>query len=295
MNGNIIRRIVKVGMVVFVAVGLALLLWTVTSWRKNQADNGLLRAVRDDDCHQIELLLRDGADANARQIARQTNPQNILGWLQNLFHPYKRIQLTAIQVSLSSPRADTEAAQLLLRHGAKASVVDAKGRTLIDYVIDNYGASENTCVRLLLENGCSRVGKHGDLFDIAAEWNDVALMQLALRYGADPSQGSVLIVAIHNGNLDIVSMLLHCGADPNKADRYGHYPLTEAVKETFDMEGQTKTPQTVQRSIVQTLLKNGADPRTPDATGKSAFEYAREQHNKALLELLRTRWHHEVR
>lgn len=101
-------------------------------------------------------------------------------------------------------------------------------------------------------------------------WNfalagDLARVQRELAGGADPKVGddvgyTALHVAIQEGHVDIVELLLQSGADPNQADVHGNVPLWVAV----DNEGGDD-------QIILMLLRSGADARIKNKYGRSPF------------------------
>ena len=81
------------------------------------------------------------------------------------------------------------------------------------------------------------------------------------------------------GNLDEVRSLADMfGADPNSRGRNGRTSLHVAAKRA------AKTgPNGVEREILRTLLRAGADPRLPDDEGITPYQVANER-TRALLD-----------
>ena len=76
-------------------------------------------------------------------------------------------------------------------------------------------------------------------------------------------------------NLDAAQMLLENGADVNTKDDWGSTPLMNAVYSESGIE------------TVQLLLDNGADPTLKDSEGKTAYDYAVENKDAELRDLLK--------
>jgi ankyrin repeat protein len=271
------------GAILLIALGVAVVGGGVIRWRQVQLDSALLTAVQRDDCVRLELLLRAGANPNASQYLR---PTDVRAWLLTLLGVRSTAGQAAIQLSLRTPRRDPRAARILIRYGAKANLVDHEGRSLIDYVIDDYGSDQPDLVNLLLEKGSPLSGRRGQLLDIAVEWNDITLARLALKYGSDPNRNHPLVAATEEGNVDMVRFLLESGADPNSRNRYGNIPLTVACSTSYGSEGPADARASIRTAIVKTLLDHGAAPTSVDATGQSALNYASKNHDLETLDML---------
>ena len=72
--------------------------------------------------------------------------------------------------------------------------------------------------------------------------------------------------AIEKGYKDVVEMLLDKGAQPNKEDDRGQFPLHWAVLKS----------QCFRKEMVQLLLERGADPHRADKWGKTPLQLASE-------------------
>lgn len=101
----------------------------------------------------------------------------------------------------------------------------------------------------------------------ASQYNNTALGRVLIEAGADlnlaeqSNEDTALTVAIYNNNLDMVTLLLDEGANPDLQDSSGWTPLMTAAS-FGDMES------------TKLLLKAGADPLKYDDEGHTAGDYA---------------------
>lgn len=93
-----------------------------------------------------------------------------------------------------------------------------------------------------------------------------------------PNFGGVtpLMYASRSGTPELVEMLIEAGADPNSADNAGDVSVGSYI---------INHPDPV--PIAEVLLKHGADPRKPNATGVTPLFYAERWGSAALQALLR--------
>ena len=114
----------------------------------------------------------------------------------------------------------------------------------------------------------------------AAEDNDTETLQQLIADGAnleekDSDGSTALQYAVMMGNLEAAEMLLEHGANVNTKDDWGSTALMNAVFNSSDPE------------IVQLLLKHGADPSLKDSEGYTAYDYAVENKDAKLRDLLK--------
>lgn len=135
----------------------------------------------------------------------------------------------------------------------------------------------NTSVaQMLIEAGAdvdtATPGQSGKTFlHCAAEWNDRALIDFLIKHGAnvnttDENEGyTALHYACRKGSLDIVSMLLAAGADPNRVDSRksdGHGGGVRPIH-CACMNGNAE--------IVELLIKHGANLEEECSSAKIGF------------------------
>jgi len=104
------------------------------------------------------------------------------------------------------------------------------------------------------------------------------IVSLLIAYGADVNfdtdYGNALMAAVKNNHSEIVEILLTNSADPNESDLRGKTPLLIAVlNENID--------------IIELLMKTGADQFQKDDFGTSAFDYAKDNKLKAILDIFK--------
>lgn len=114
----------------------------------------------------------------------------------------------------------------------------------------------------------------------AAEDNDTETLQQLIGDGAnleekDSDGSTALQYAVMMGNLEAAEMLLEHGANVNTKDDWESTALMNAVFNSSDPE------------IVQLLLKHGADPSLKDSEGYTAYDYAVENKDAKLRDLLK--------
>jgi len=122
-------------------------------------------------------------------------------------------------------------------------------------------------VNLLLKSGADPNLRMSDgdfvLCDSAMSNVDIRIARSLIRHGADPCMANAygattLHLAASQGRLDIVRLLIRCGASVNPRGRYG--PLRSAIVRN-------------RKEIAIFLIKHGADPRRqPESLGVAASD-----------------------
>ena len=123
----------------------------------------------------------------------------------------------------------------------------------------------------------------------------------------DSDDWSVLMCSSRNGNLDIVKYLVEHGADVNKIDKWtdtalmcasekGHLPVVEyLVEHGADVNIQNNiwkrtalicASEKGHLSIVKYLVEHGADVNLKGKFGQTAYEYAKQEYKKDIMEYL---------
>src|SRR6266513_2230857 len=206
----------------------------------------LLDAAEAGDTAEVQSLLRDGANANAKG-------------------DYGNTALMGAAV-----RGHTETARALLEKGADVNAKGNTGRTaLMEAALEGY----TDTVRTLLEKGAD-VNAQDNMGWTPLFWAAFSrrtdTVRALLEKGAEVNaknkyDDTPLIHAAYAGDTDTVAVLLEKGADVNAKDDMGRTALIEAAR-----QGRTET--------VRALLEVGADVTTRDKEGETALSKA-EKHN----------------
>ncbi|XP_018494351.2 poly [ADP-ribose] polymerase tankyrase-1 [Galendromus occidentalis] len=247
--------------------------------RVTMADEPLRIAIRNDHFEMAELLLKHGANPNARYF---------LGSEMNLISPLAisylelllryggdpnskdRSGLTPLMKACRHPQG-YDAAELLVRYGADVNAMAGARhdfRTVLHYAVLS---SNKDIVKLVLSKG-AKVNMdpgyaHPTPLDFSVLRANIELIQLLLDWGADintgsPVIGSPLHIALseHSDNSkEIVKLLLENGADPNSITytEEGKPFLKPPIGEYFLSTDEFRAHRP-REDIVRLLLKYGA-------------------------------------
>lgn len=249
----------------------------------------LMAAVLYGDVDTVRLLLNSGADPNLRNEAGAT----ALMWATD----------------------DLEKTRLLLKKGADAKARSEDSRTPLLIAAGRFGSS--AVVKLLLDAGADPSVKAHGLYPTtplsqAALAGDAAVLRLLLEHGADvkragpfplglalnvnsPKSVELLIKSadadtlktalrfiapplgrLAFGDGSMVQLLLDHGADVKATDPAGRTLLMLAA-----------STDTLPVETVQTFLQRGADVHAKSAGGKTALDFAKQQGETPIVDLLR--------
>lgn len=117
-------------------------------------------------------------------------------------------------------------------------------------------------LQVLLESHFDPNAAHGVALADASTLGDTDVVNLLLKYGADPNLGAddsgnpefPLIDAAEQGYVEVVQTLLRAHANPNVVDSDGNSALLSASREGYD-------------EVAHALLQGGADPNYPNRDG----------------------------
>lgn len=232
----------------------------------------------------VRLLLSSGADVDARNEGEQSIldlAANISDRMIDVLVEYgvrldardRRGRTTLLKAARDNT-GDGARVKKLIRHGANIHVKDKEGYTVLHHL----GSSSDGALRQLLELGMdvNARDKHGQTaLGLAVEASDNAKFKLLLEFGADlGAEGqSPLIEAAARGNLELLTMLLRMGNDPNVL---GDSELS-AISSAVDARN---------KEVVIALLGAGTDPNLRDETSMSPLGRAVQNRDKDIGGLL---------
>jgi ankyrin repeat protein len=282
----------------------------------------LNEAVINNDSTQIEVILRNGGDANACDADGDNALINAAiyassGCMELLLKHKADPNLPNRfgQHPLMLCTNDLNKMKLLLQYGANINDTSLSGNSAFLMACTGYGKYQT--VKWLIENNANitvkRWSKETALMR-AARFSDTLTINLPIDRGLDvnahPWGFTPLMIAVRLGNWDAVFCLLNHGADVNIADEdndpavmwaaaAGH---TEAVKAMMPKVKNINTKNvragmtplmwaTVNEhddpEIIRAFLDKGARINTKAADGSTALSWAQKKGNTATVALLR--------
>jgi len=150
-------------------------------------------------------------------------------------------------------------------------------RPLNEYLFNtrNRGGADIDIVRLFIENGAD-VNAYGRRSYPLFLTNDTRILRLLLDNGADPyvediDGDGLLSLKSYSGNESVVRFLVEYGVDQNVQDTFGNTALM-------------KYAQSNNVEIIRFLLEHGANPELENNRGETAYDLARNDEVKRLLE-----------
>lgn len=161
-------------------------------------------------------------------------------------------------------------ARLLLKHGARASVTCAHGRTPLHWAI--LGAADSSLLNaheVASKDAAANQTPQPPLGQIGSEDQAASLATTValLEHGADPNipdalgQTPVFRACSVGGKTEHLKLLLQRGADVNACSRVGDTPLVIASQRSLE-------------DMVAALLDAGADPNRRSLAGATALHWA---------------------
>ncbi len=218
-----------------------------SSKNREKLDAALIWAVGENNLRWVKTLLKQGADANARERTSRTPVVHFAVYKACDGSPTTMVKLlldrgarvdardmrgnTALMGAVRWGRIPVPVARLLLSRGANVNTQDNEGLTALTFAAHN---GDLTMARLLLAKGASVKGKAAEEALVAASRPyDISVAPLLISRGANINassrQGTALIAAVNRDYPDWVQWLLEHGADVNGESRAGETPLMAAA------------------------------------------------------------------
>ncbi|MBN1412400.1 MAG: ankyrin repeat domain-containing protein [Spirochaetales bacterium] len=250
---------------------MAELLWEVSplTGEEIRRKNELVEAAINIRSHRFAFRFMDYADDSKTVLLRSIE----YGWydcvkalLGKRVDPDFESSEAVTPLILACSRGDVKTVSLLRKYGVSLNRETSGGQTAIGRAIENH---DKLMMEYLLDYGAhpdaeSPSGRSA-LYEAASQgWADLAgrLLERSVNPDADCRAGGALMAAIGNGYYGIAAKLLKAGADPSRASgSEGKTPLMEASSLGC-------------LSIVDLLLKSGAEVNTLDAHGNNALNYS---------------------
>jgi ankyrin repeat protein len=304
--------------IVFISIGS--LLTTVVS--SSQSLQPLLKAIKNNDKTQVSSLLNDGAgisivdedgDNVLMYAALYASADCMDLLLKKGADPNARNKLGETPLMWCSH--DLTRSKLLLDHKADINATTNAGNTAL--LIACTGDGQREMINLLLEKGADPLAKNDKgettLMRVAL-FGDTAVARILLNRGIainvkNTDAETALAMATKTVNKEMVYWLLDNGADANILDSYKATPLAYAVvvnnidmvnallqrtKEmnTPDIDGMTFLMWATYNehdnpAIIQALLDRGALVNLKDKNGATALSWALKKGNTATVALLK--------
>ena len=210
-------------------------------------------------------------------------------------------------LTYAAVRNRLDLAQLLLAHGAEAQE---------SLVLGPLGAGKDQAIAdVLIAHGFD-LHRRPMVFEHsrADTGGGPAVVRALLEYGADVNARGLdgraaLHLAAQSGNLDLIAVLLACGADANAADEAGNRPLVATLRRkskqrsaaiaallaggadpNVRMGSETplhKVARDNDRTLAKLLLAHGANVAAPDNRGRTPLTVAARKGHAEMVALLR--------
>lgn len=131
--------------------------------------------------------------------------------------------------------------------------------------------------------GQTPLSKLCDLTSDRNKFNDMDLVKVLLKAGADINLGNALYQAADRDNTELVNFLISKGADVNQRDNKGNTPLSKAIK---NPKNYSKVYMDKYNANAIALIDAGADLTLPNEYGRAAYDLAKTNKNKTIVEYI---------
>ena len=233
----------------------------------------------------VELLLKNGAEPD-RETA------TYFGLSAHSINDLYQSQQSVMPVLCMAAKNGSETmVKMLLKYGADVNASDKKGNTALHL------AKTNAIIEMLLNVG-TNVNATNDKTETALsvvcgkQQTDANVVEMLLKFGADPNTCFPLHAACKNNDPDIVRLLLAYGADANlvkglMSDRLGVLVIDGLwIPSPTLMEDIEHSPLCIackngNIAMADCLLENGADATFVVRNGKTPLHFAVERLGEA--------------
>ena len=234
---------------------------------------------------EIWRLIDSGANVNAHQYDKFNKLINTQLREAIKFKADEEILKTLItagaedlddSLMIAAKNNNCSAVSVLLKFGANANYYDSEEDiTVLKMAVESNASPE--IITLLVNNGAAindRNNFFGDSPLMLAAYKNEKVIETLINLGANVNitnlDGETALMRC--SNIDSALLLINAGADVNAGDIHNLTALMRSVH--YDSE------------LVKILIKNGADVNARDFHGKTALDYARENNNIEIINIL---------
>ncbi|MGA7412046.1 MAG: ankyrin repeat domain-containing protein [Bryobacteraceae bacterium] len=241
-------------------------------------NGSLFRSIRAGDMSEVQNLLRQGADLNARDehgatplmyAAQYSTAECMKLLLDKGANPNAKNKFGA--TALIWGAHDAAKVRILIASGVDVNAQANSGRTALMSAAATVGAAD--AVKELLAAGAdvkARDSMNRGAIAAAADAGDVAILRQLLAKGGDPNEsaqfGSALINVSLRGNVEAVKMLIAYGADVNFKSAHNP-PVKAGVQDMGELTALMTAASCGHSEEVNILLNAGASVNVSDMRG----------------------------
>ncbi len=248
----------------------------------------LFKATHDGNVDKVKALLDSGVDPNVEiftgvpilMVAINENQKSVVETLVNAgadINVKLKKGMTLLMVAIKNGHSDI--ANYLIEKGANLNVESDNGSTALS-LAKSEGLDDivNLIKKAIVKDEPEQKEQiTGGIFN-AAEDGDIETLRKLLLWGADPNKTDMkglfpLMLAASGGHKEIVEVLIKAGADVNMMATDGSTALMAATLQGHNL-------------IVKLLLEKGADISAKNHDGMTAIMIARQKGYEEIAELL---------
>lgn len=254
------------------------LVWSLNYVQTHVYSRALIKAIEKDDMKQLESLLKKPGDVNSPPYGK-----NILTFIFLVETPNE------VPLSVAAYKGNFEMVKHLVEAGANVNSGSSGWAPLI-HTLQSPTNEKYKIANYLIDKG-AKVNPKGIDYDnstvienvfwrTASEEESYKLFKRLIKMGvpieSEDYYGNNVIFSAASGNniLALEYLVEERNVDVNRKSEFNYTPLTEATRsDAID--------------AVKYLLSKGADKTVKDKDGMTAYDYAVENENQEMMELLR--------